>query len=117
MTPSSSAEEAEVPDAPGPEEADEADVQAKNKEEKEMSTTDSRVEKEHDAQKLASSLSTLGNSESAAVDAAAKALTIASTDIQAVAEECEVSKEQAEALLRKNGGDLKATLRSFIRGS
>ena len=116
MTPSSAADD--VVDPPGGgEEADEVDALAKNKEEKEMSTTDSRVEKEHDAQKLASSLSTLGNSESAAVDAAAKALSIAPADIQAVAEECELSKEQSEALLRKNGGDLKAALRSYIRGS
>ena len=88
----------------------------KKKEEKEMSATDSRVEKEYDAQKLTSSLSSLGNSESAALEAAAKAITLSATDIQAVTEECDMNKEQAEALLRKHGGDLKLALQAYIRG-
>jgi NACalpha-BTF3-like transcription factor len=33
-----------------------------------------------------------------------------------VAEECEVSKEKAETLLRKNRGQVKEAIQSYVRG-
>jgi hypothetical protein len=91
------------------------DGNSKKKEEKEMSGTgNSRVEKEYD---LASSLSTLGNGSSSQEAAAAKAaVSISPTDLQCVTDECDLTKEQAESLLRKYNGDLKAALQAHIEG-
>ena len=117
MKPAEETEDTEMNTGTDEKEPEEDQDTKKKKEEKEMSATaDSRVEKEYDAQKLTSSLSSLGNSESAALEAAAKAITLSPTDIQAVTEECDMNKEQAEALLRKHGGDLKLALQAYIRG-
>ena len=90
---------------------------SKKKEEKEMSGTDSRVEREYDSQDLANSLSALGSGSSSQEAAARKAAIVVSpTDLQAVTEECELTKEQAESLLRKYNGDLKTALQAYIEG-
>lgn len=94
---------------------DDGDI--KKKEEKEMSATDRCVEREYDSQQLANSLSTLTSSASNTQEAAAKAaIVLSQTDLQAVTEECELTKEQAESLLRKYNGDLKAALQAYIKG-
>eukprot|EP01038_Epipyxis_sp_PR26KG_P005942 gene5942-8190_t len=43
-------------------------------------------------------------------------ITILEDDIKLIVDECEVTKEAAEALLRANGGILKSALISFVRG-
>jgi post-segregation antitoxin (ccd killing protein) len=42
-------------------------------------------------------------------------INISHADIVAISEECEITKEQAEALLRKHGGELKAAVTAYIR--
>jgi NACalpha-BTF3-like transcription factor len=46
-----------------------------------------------------------------------QSITIESSDIDLVAEECEISKEKAESLLRKNHGNAKEAIIKYIQGA
>ena len=43
-------------------------------------------------------------------------IVIPQAHVLAFSEECDITKEQSEAFLRKHGGDFKAALSAFIKG-
>lgn len=88
-----------------------------NKEqEKEAKGVDSVTDyvEEREDSKLQEGLSSLAASNQNVASIAA--VQISQADIQLVCEELELSREMADALLRKNGGVVKDALLSYVRG-
>ena len=46
-----------------------------------------------------------------------RSFTISQADIELIVEECEISKDKAETLLRKNQGKVKDAIISYINGA
>jgi len=77
------------------------------------SVTDFHEEKEADAAKAQENLASLNKS---AAENESVAVVLQPDDVAALEQECELSKEAAESLLRRNGGSLPAALAAFIHG-
>ena len=74
--------------------------------------TDFHREKEGDLKKAAAAISTL---DSSTVKEELFGGDIKDEDLNTIKDECELTKELAERLLRKNGGDLKKALLAYVR--
>lgn len=78
------------------------------------SVTDFHEEKEADASKAQANLESLN--KKAAETEAATAVVLQADDIASLEQECDLTKETAESLLRRHGGNLSAALAAFIHG-
>ena len=90
-----------------------AEEESKNKE----YNTDYNAEAEGDLNKAQAALTLLSSAEASATSKASEfAGVLSPQDVAVVMEECDLTKEMAERLLRKNNGVLKDSLTSYIRG-